>query len=151
MPSFGDIDFRLLLANSSNDLTSNFLYRHHPKQAISLRHSCVNKTRSDICYGYATTVSESLFAYCFHIINLVSFCCAIGWCSQFASQSSSRSYSYKMTITLLFKNAIQSINNICPTYNISINGKTLNRIVKRGINITNTCTHNSKVKMTKLF
>ena len=27
----------------------------------------------------------------------------------------------------------------------------LNRIVKRGVNVTNACTHNSKVKVTKLF
>ena len=137
--------FDFFFANSSNNLSSNFLYRHHPKQTFSLCHSCVNKTWSDICYGYATTISESLLAYCFHIINLVGFCCAIGWCNRFASQSTSRSYSYKMTITLLFKNAIQSINNICPTNYICINGRTLNRIVKRGINVTNACTHNSKV------
>ena len=111
MPSFCDIDFWPLFTDGWNDLIGYFLDRHNPKQVFSLCHSCVNKTWSDVCYGYTTTILESLFPNCFHIIYLVSFSCAISRCWWFTSQSANRSYSYKMTKTLFFKNAIQSINN----------------------------------------
>ena len=147
MPSFCDIDFGLLFANGNNYLIGCFLDRHNPKQTFSLCHGCVNKTWPDVCYGYTTTVLESLFPNCFHIIYLVSFSCTIGGCCWFASQSANRTYCYKMTKTLLLKNAIQFINNISPTYNISIYCRTLNCIVKCGINVTNACTHDDKIKV----
>ena len=99
LPSFGDIDFRLLETNGFTDLTGNLFDGHHPKESFALSHCCIHESRTDIGDDDVATSLESLLAQGFYVVDLVSFRCAISRCHRFATQPANRGGGYEVAVT----------------------------------------------------
>ena len=77
MPSSGNVCLGFLSADCFTYLSGNFLHWHYPKQSLTFCHCSVNKPGSDIGNNDMSAILESSFAQSLHIINLISFGCAV--------------------------------------------------------------------------
>ena len=133
MPSFGDIDFRLLETDGSAYLTGNLFDGHHPEETVALGHCRINEAGTDIGDGDFAASLESLLAQGFHVVDLVGFRCAVSRCHWFTTQPASRGDGYEVAVTLLFEDVVERINNERPARDISVHRRAFQRVVKRGV------------------